>query len=383
MWFLFQVTRDTKSQDGDRYLKAAEFPPPSLTVDDPLSEWLKPSYVEPCPYNMMTAIQNTIFSKSGPRQPYWVQANHEHIKEQSETQQINMTLELGLALPVIDASKEKTRKQLTDPQLIHKEDDSYLTTDDESMRYEDGLSVNSSALEAEHHSSSDESRVRWKKRLNVKSPQEVLPSRVEPVHWSKSDSEIIIRPSFSMKNREKINMGRNMRSFSSAGRPAVMPKKFKYRHYGLIAPNVELRRKNERIAAIPANSSCQAENSGSDTWDSHTVQRQHVDQVPSSTGIVHKAYRKGNNSSRDISVFRHTDKRQDDGILHNEQLYTNSGNKQKENIKDFQNKMRSDVKDQDEEKIDPHLGKPSRPDVTHGRGIADIIETGRMVRILS
>lgn len=360
-------------------MKTAEFPPPSLTADDPLSEWLKPSYVEPCPYNLMTAIRNTIFSKSGPRQPYWVQANHEHVKEQAETQQKSVTLESGQALPVIDASKEKTKKQMSDPQLIHKVYDSYLATDDESMQCEDGfLSANSSALEAEHNSSSDDSRVRWKKRLNVKSPQEVLPSRVEPVHWSKSNSEIIIRRSFSLKNCKKINTGRNMRSFSSAGRPAVMPKKAKYRHYELVAPNVGLRRKHERFAAVPANSSCQADTSGTDTWDSHTVQWQQVDQLPSSAGSVHKAYRKGHIYSREIGVFRHTDRKQDKGILHNEHLYTNSGNKQKEK-EDIQNKVRSDVEDEDEEKINAHLGEPSRPDVTQGRGLADIIEARRMV----
>jgi hypothetical protein len=142
---------------------------------------------------------------------------------------------------------------------------------------------------------------------------------------------------------------------------------------------VGLRRKNERLATVPANSSCQAETSGTDTWDSHTVQRQHVDQLPSSAGNVHKAYRKGHNSSRDIDVFRHTDRRQNKGILHTEHVYTNSGNKQKENIKDIQSTVRSDVKDEDEEKINAHLGEPSRPDVTQGRGLADIIETGRMV----
>jgi hypothetical protein len=379
MWFLFQVRRDAESQDSDRYIKTPEFPPLSLTADDPLSEWLKPSYVEPCPYNLMTAIRNTIFSKSGPRQPYWVQANCEHMKEQSETQQRNVTLELGQALPVIDASKEKTKKQLTDPQLIHKVYESYLATDDDSMQCEDGLSMNSSALEVEHNSSSEESRTRWKKRMNVKSSQEVLPNRVEPVRWSKSDSEIVTRRSFSLKNCEKVNMGRNMRSFSSAGRPAVMPKKAKYRHYGLVVPDVELRRRNERVATVPANDSCQAETSGTDTWDSHTFQQQHVDQVSFSAGTVHKAYRKGHNSSRKIGVSRHTDRKQEKGILHTEHLYTNSGNKEKENIKYFQNKLRSDVKDEGEEKINAHLGEASRPDVSCGRGLADIIETGRMV----
>jgi hypothetical protein len=141
---------------------------------------------------------------------------------------------------------------------------------------------------------------------------------------------------------------------------------------------VGLRRKHERFAAVPANSSCQADTSGTDTWDSHTVQWQQVDQLPSSAGSVHKAYRKGHIYSREIGVFRHTDRKQDKGILHNEHLYTNSGNKQKEK-EDIQNKVRSDVEDEDEEKINAHLGEPSRPDVTQGRGLADIIEARRMV----
>jgi hypothetical protein len=59
-------------------------------------------------------------------------------------------------------------------------------------------------------------------------------------------------------------------------------------------------------------------------------------------------------------------------------LYTNSGNKQKER-EDIQNKVRSDVEDEDEENINAHLGEPSRRDVTQGRGLAELIETGRMV----
>ena len=360
-------------------MKTAEFSSflASGTVADPLLEWLKPMYIEPCPYNVMTAIQNTMLSRSGPRQPYWVQANREHMNERSKAAQTSLKCESGQALPVIDASKEKTRKQSSVHQFVQRDYEPNLATDYESMQCEDGLSVNSSALEAEHNSSSDESRVRWKKRLSVASPQEVLPSRVKPVHWSKSDSEIIIRPSFSaklQKNFEKINMERNMRSFSSAGRPAVMPKKVKYRHYGLVPPDVGLRRKKERISMVPADSSCQAESSGSDTWDSHSVQQQHGDQPFCSAGVVHKAHKKGL-TSRETVEFRHTDKKQDGGLHHIMQ----SGDKQQENIKGFHDKVRSGVKDTHEEKVDTQAGDTSRLPASVGRSISDIIKSGRMV----
>lgn len=349
----------------------------SGTVADPLLEWLKPVYVEPCPYNVMTAIQNTMLSRSGPRQPYWVQANREHMNEQSKAAETSLRCESGQALPVIDASKEKTRKLSTVHQFVQRDYEPNLATDYESMQCEDGLSVNSSALEAEHNSSSDESRVRWKKRLSVTSPQEVLPSRVKPVHWSKSDSEIIIRPSFSaklQKNFEKINMERNMRSFSSVGRPAVMPKKVKYRHYGLVPPDVELRRKKEIISMVPADSSCQAESSGSDTWDSHSVQHQHGDQPFHSAGIVHKAHKNGL-TSRETVEFRHTDKKQDGG-LHD---IMQSEDKQQENIKGFQDKVGSGVQDTHKEMVDTQTGDTSRLPASGGRSISDIIKAGRMV----
>lgn len=325
----------------------------------------------------MTAIQNTMLARSGPRQPYWVQANREHMNGQSKAAHTNMRYESGQALPVIDASKGKTRKQLGIHQFIHREYEPSLGTDDESMQCEDGLSVNSSGLEAEHNSSSDESRVRWKKRLSVASPQDVLPNRVKPAYWSKSDSEIIIRPSFSaklQKNFEKINMERNVRSFSSAGRPAVMPKKVKYRHYGLVPPDVELRRKKERISVVPTDSSCQAESSGSDTWDSHSVQHQHVGQPFPSAGILNKAYKKGL-TSRESGEFRHSDKKQDGGLHNIRQL----GDKQKENIKGFECGLRSDVKDTHEERMNTQTGESSRPPASGGRSLADIIEAGRMV----
>ena len=349
----------------------------SGTLADPLSEWLKPMYIEPCPYNVMTAIQNTMLSRSGPRQPYWVQANREHMNERSQAAQTSLRCESGQALPVIDASKEKTRKQLAVHQFGHRDYEPNLAADYDSMQCEDGLSVNSSALEAEHNSSSDESRVRWKKCLSVTSPQEVLPSRVKPVHWSKSDSEIVIRPSFSaklQKNFEKINIERNMRAFSSAGRPAVMPKKVKYRHYGLVPPDVELRRKKERISVVPADSSHQAESSGSDTWDSHSVQYQHGDQPFHSAGIVHKAHKRGL-TSRETVEFRHTDKNQDGGLHH----VLQSGDKQKENIMGFQDKVGSDVKNTREEKEDTQTGDTSRLPASGGTSISDMLKAGRMV----
>jgi hypothetical protein len=354
------------------YLKTAKFP-----SDDPLSEWLKPVFVGPCPYNMMTAVQNTILSKFGPRQPYWMQANSELMNKQSETGQTNVKLDTEQALPVIDASKEKTRKQLR----VHREFESYPVTDDESMQCEDRLSVSSSAFEAGYNSSSDESRTRWKKRLNAKSPQEVLPSRVQPVRWNKSDSEITIRPAFSVRSyqkSEKINFDRNMRPFFSAGRPAVMPKKVKYRHYRLVAPNLELRRKNERILAVPCDYSCQAETSGTDTWDSHFVRRQHADKTPSSAGIIRKPNRRGRASSPEDSGSRHTEKKQDGRTLHREQFCTDLSEKE-ETVKGFQNKARSVVKDTNEEKINAPLGEPSRPTATSGRTVADTIGTRKMV----
>jgi len=367
VWLLFQVRGNKKPQDCDVCLKTAE---------DPVSEWLKPMYIEPCPYNMMTAIQNTILSRSRPRQPYWMQANREHVNKQSEMGETGVRLEPGQALPVIDASKEKTRKQLTVNQFIRREYESYLVTDDESTQCEDGLSVNSSALEAEHNSSSDDSRVRQKKRLNIKSPQEVLPSRVQPLHWSKSDSEIILRPSFSVKscqNSKNINLERNVRSLSSVGRPAVMPRKARYKHYGLVAPNVELKRKRERISALPANYSCLAETSGSDTWDSHAFQCQNIDQTTYFAGI-----RKGQVSSQETGDSRHSERKPDEGTLCREQFHTNLGDIQKENMKRFQNKVGSDTKDADE-KINTSLGEPTRLLASGSRSIADIIKTGRMV----
>jgi hypothetical protein len=160
-----------------------------------------------------------------------------------------------------------------------------------------------------------------------------------------------------------------------------MPKKVKYRHYGLVAPNVELRRKNVRISVVPADSSCQAETSGTDTWDSHYVQWRHVDQTPSSAGIVHKAYRKGQASSPEVGDSRHTEKKQDGGILHREQFYSDLSEKEKETIRGFENKVKSGVKDTTEEKINAFLGEPSRPPVSAGvgRSIADIIQTKKMV----
>jgi hypothetical protein len=368
-----QVRKDKKPEDGDWHLKTVKFP-----TDDSLSEWLKPFYVEPCPYNMMTAVQGTILSRYGPRQPYWVQANYEHVNVHSETGQTDVKLDSGQALPVIDASKEKTRKQ----PRVHREYESSLVTDDESIQCEERLSVNSSALEAGYNSSSDESRVRWKKRLNTKSPQDVLPSRVQPVQWNKSDSEIIIRPSFTMRSRqnsEKINLEKNIRPLLSAGRPAIMPKKVKYRHYGLVAPDVELRRKNERISAVPADCSCQAETSGTDTWDSHYIQRKHVDQTPSSAGTIHKAYRKGQSSSSEVSGSRHTQKKQDERIPCREQFYTDLSEKDDETIKGLQNKVKSGVKDTNEEKVNTSVGELSRPPASSGRSIADIIETSKRV----
>jgi hypothetical protein len=153
-----------------------------------------------------------------------------------------------------------------------------------------------------------------------------------------------------------------------------MPKKVKNIHYGLVPPDVELRRKKERISMVPVDSSCQAESSGSDTWDSHSAQHQHGDQPFHSAGVVHKADKNGL-TSRETVESRHTDKKQDGGLHHIMQ----SGDKQQENVKGFQDKVRSGVKDTHEEKLDTPTVDTSRLPASGGRSISDIIKAGRMV----
>ncbi|KAJ4429678.1 hypothetical protein ANN_21879 [Periplaneta americana] len=276
-----QLKRNVQSSSNVRSEKAAKFPAFSSTsVNDSFTEWLKPSYVRPCSYNIMTAIQNTMLSRSSPRQ----QANRTPVSRHSKKEQ---------AVPVIDASKGKAKKRLSSQQLIHsskmnrKEYESSVASDEDSMQGDFSMQ------EEDHNSSSDDSRVRWKRRLNLKSPEDVLPSRVKPVYWSKSDSEIIVRNSSPPKSRIKLyhnngkeNLEKNVRmsvSSISQGKPAIMPKRGKYSRYGLIAPNVELRRKTGRLSEMRTD----AENSGTDTWNSHTVDRQHTSSAPDTASKLH------------------------------------------------------------------------------------------------
>ncbi|XP_069686677.1 uncharacterized protein [Periplaneta americana] len=276
-----QLKRSVQSSSNVRSEKAAKFPTFSSTsVNDGFTEWLKPSYVRPCSYNIMTAIQNTMLSRSSPRQ----QANRTPVSRHSKKEQ---------AVPVIDASKGKAKKRLSSQQLIHsskmnrKEYESSVASDEDSMQGDFSMQ------EEDHNSSSDDSRVRWKRRLNLKSPEDVLPSRVKPVYWSKSDSEIIVRNSSPPKSRIKLyhnngkeNLEKNVRmsvSSISQGKPAIMPKRGKYSRYGLIAPNVELRRKTGRLSEMRTD----AENSGTDTWNSHTVDRQHTSSAPDTASKLH------------------------------------------------------------------------------------------------
>ncbi|XP_069682891.1 centrosome-associated protein 350-like [Periplaneta americana] len=259
-------------------------------------ERLKSVYVESYPYNMMTAIQNTMLSRSSPGQLYWVQANCTPKLTKEQT------------VPVIDASKGKMKKRLSIHQFAHssktnrKEYESSIISDNDSIQEE-------SSLLDDNYFSSDESGMRRKKRFNIKSSGDLLPSRVKPACWSKSDSEIIVRHSASSKSRMKPHnsswkeyIEKNIRlsaSSISQGKPAIMPKRGKYSDCGLVAPNVELRRKTERLSEMCSD----AENSGNDAWDRRIVHHQPTSYSPifsTAPETAFKSYRKGH-SSRDAT----------------------------------------------------------------------------------
>ncbi|KAJ4447153.1 hypothetical protein ANN_09154 [Periplaneta americana] len=259
-------------------------------------ERLKSVYVESYPYNMMTAIQNTMLSRSSPGQLYWVQANCTPKLTKEQT------------VPVIDASKGKMKKRLSIHQFAHssktnrKEYESSIISDNDSIQEE-------SSLLDDNYFSSDESGMRRKKRFNIKSSGDLLPSRVKPACWSKSDSEIIVRHSASSKSRMKPHnsswkeyIEKNIRlsaSSISQGKPAIMPKRGKYSDCGLVAPNVELRRKTERLSEMCSD----AENSGNDAWNRRIVHHQPTSYSPifsTAPETAFKSYRKGH-SSRDAT----------------------------------------------------------------------------------
>ncbi|PSN52150.1 hypothetical protein C0J52_06468 [Blattella germanica] len=263
----------TKKQ-ADKNWKAAKYPSflELRTESGTSSDWLQPMFAQPCGYNMMTAIQNTILSRSKPRQPYWLQANRENINRLSD-----MKNEPGQTVPILDASKQKARKAMTVHQYIRSsklstEDlQSFLTSDEES-RSDD---LTSSGADT------DRSR-RLRKQINFKL-QKVLPDRVKHGNLTQSDTHLL-RKQQPLKCRKKLiehsgkeNIEVNIRPSTAIEMTCASPKKIKQMNYDLVAPNVELKRRNVRYKNMPTTGVETKGISDSDTWNSHLTFQQLIE----------------------------------------------------------------------------------------------------------
>ena len=262
---------------ADKNWKAAEFPPPSefCKENEAPSGWLK--YLKPSGYNIMMAIENTIKSRSKETLPYWYQANVKNINKPS-----NSSGDPTRIVPVIDASKKKTQKRMTVRQYLRaaemskEELQSYLASDEEPSRAQSEISVISTVTEV--GSSSEESRGKWRKQVHRKLPEVLLPDRVTPRYWSKSDTQLhdkylplkSRKKLFSHKSKANTRPVNSTENFSRMY-SAVAPRKLKQRQYDLIAPNVELRRRIERTRRVENNES------DTNTWNSHVTYRQNAE----------------------------------------------------------------------------------------------------------